>query len=514
MCSLNPRLSYGVHSNTSHNAVTALLVRSFFIDKGGDLLLPIKASVTKDAIRSLLWPIVSEVRCQDFQKWTLEQFVESYKDKNVQYKRYLKIMEIIEEGKWTKAKFKKTAAFLKDEKTNFSLKMYAAARIIQSADYIYHMILGCWIKPLDEYIFKAIDTVERSPATIAKGYNALELAENLFTKWKQFEHPIVLSIDSTKFDANVGGNNKFAEEFLYSAAADSLELKRLLKYQRKITGRFRLKDRDVFYKLPQGRRSGDMNTGGGNSIISYAKTKYLIQHCKITKYAMAINGDDVLLFVERDDHMKIVKNIDTTEKLWGFYTEIDSIATSFEQIEFCQMHPIQYQPDKYVMARNILAVLQKDTTTIKNYNTDDQRRAYMKAIADSGLAMAGGLPFYTQYYTAINRGSEGKRKQNITIERNGMYYMARGMNLKEMDVDYDLALLSISSAFNISTFQIHRLESLFDQMVMTCKTVIPQSYNQYFADLYGCGQTNLSPVVKLNRYKFAAYNLEQGCWDI
>jgi hypothetical protein len=194
---------------------------------------------------------------------------------------------------------------------------------------------------------------------------------------------------------------------------------------------------------------------------------------------------------------------------WGFYTAIDSISYTMEGIEFCQCHPIQYEYGRYVMVRK-LACIQKDLCTVKKWNTHLERRSYLKAIADGGLACTQGLPIFTSFYKMINKASIGRRSKKIVLEKGGLYYLSKGVNLSQLNINYNLAVSSMCIAFNITFADIQKLESIFESTEMTTKNTDDfLNYNNQFYTTLRPGQSR-QDLLTVTRYDFACYNCPVG----
>jgi hypothetical protein len=87
--------------------------------------------------------------------------------------------------------------------------------------------------------------------------------------------------------------------------------------------------------------------------------------------------------------------------------------------------------ERYVMVRNMLSTLNKDTISIVPLRTPKEYRAWLKSIADCGISLTGGIPVMQEFYMMFDRSSLGEkaRKESDTL-KTGMQMLAKGMDRK------------------------------------------------------------------------------------
>lgn len=108
--------------------------------------------------------------------------------------------------------------------------------------------------------------------------------------------------------------------------------------------------------------SGDMNTALGNCMLMCCLVMAYMD-AKCIPYDFINNGDDVVLFCERK-HQHLLEDIPTWFDRMGFEMVVEAPVYELEQIEFCQMHPIQLGYDDYTMVRNYPSSIAKDLTCL------------------------------------------------------------------------------------------------------------------------------------------------------
>lgn len=332
---------------------------------------------------------------------THDQFVDFYKGpRRLVYQRA--VDGLVMEPVRPRDAFLKT--FVKAEKLNFSVKNDPAPRVIQPRDPRYNVEVGCFLRPLEHKMYDAIDTVFKSP-TIMSPYNAFTQARILRDCWDQFNDPVCVGLDASRFDQHVSVQALEFEHSVYDAIFKSSKLRWLLRMQLHNHGIARASDGFFRYEKRGSRMSGDMNTSMGNKILMCLMAKSYLDTLPF-KCRFVNNGDDCLVFTER-------KNLESLESMeryfrdFGFNIVRETPVTEFEMVEFCQTKPVCCN-SVWRMVRNVKTCLTKDVTCVNLGHNVEMYRRLLKDIGVSGLATAADVPVLGAFYRMLSRfGTDG-----------------------------------------------------------------------------------------------------------
>jgi len=300
----------------------------------------------------------------------------------------------------------KVRMFLKDDKYH-TLKI-GAPRCIQYRSKRYCLPLATYLHPLEQYVYTWMDA--SNTPIFAKARNLSQRGLDIETKFNFFIRPAVISLDHSKFDCHVNKQLLELEHKFYNNCCRSDLLRRLLSWQKMNIGST---SNGVSYKTMFTRMSGDQNTGLGNSIINYAMTKALlvgIKHC------LYIDGDDFLIFVERED----VDRIDPKAyEQFGMSTKLDSVATEIEYVDFCQCRPV-FNGVAYTMVRSPFRMLERVQWGVGKF-AKPYIVNYLTSIGQCCLSLGMGLP--VEQYVGYKLSQLNGRRKVIT----DMHYIANRM---------------------------------------------------------------------------------------
>jgi hypothetical protein len=337
--------------------------------------------------------------------------------------------------------------FVKCEKVNFSAKPDAAQRGISPRSPRYNCKVGPFVKRIEKKVYKIIERVFGAP-TVFKGMNARQSGLTLRAHWDHFDDPVAVGLDASRFDQHVSApalryEHTFYMRFFYNCR----ELGSYLRMQLSNRGFGRAPDGVVKFRLKGKRMSGDMNTGLGNCLLMCSMVYSFCVDKTIVKFRLANNGDDCVLIVERRDLAKL-KDLHPWFLNLGFNMVCELPVFVFEEIEFCQTHPV-WTPDGWIMVRNVPTSIAKDCLSLKPL---DHPMVYMRwcaSVAECGISLTGGIPIVQEFYSALARASCGvdPLRQEPTLET-GFARLAIGMNRKYAEVDA-MTRVSFWRAFGI-----------------------------------------------------------------
>jgi hypothetical protein len=291
-------------------------------------------------------------------------------------------------------------AFVKFEKQDVG----KAPRIINPRSPRYNLVLGKYLKHAEHRFFRAINRAfgSRTDATVIKGYNADDSARILHQKWCVFDDPVAIGLDASKFDMHVSkAALNYEHSFYHLLFPGSSQLRWLLKQQLVNKGVAWARDGTVKFKLDGTRCSGDLNTSLGNCIIMCALI-YAYSRWRGIDVELANNGDDCVVFMEREHALSFRVGLSEWFKRKGFAMTVEDTVDEFERVEFCQSRPVQLSTG-WRMVRNLLACLQKDPMCLLDIPNDKVLRKWYAAIGTCGDRLTRGVPVLNEFYQLFLR---------------------------------------------------------------------------------------------------------------
>jgi hypothetical protein len=285
---------------------------------------------------------------------------------------------------------------------------------------------------------------------VAKHKNIYDVADMFVEARDQFVDPVYFGIDAAKFDMHVTADVLRLEHsvYLHMYNNDPL-LRKLLSWQVHNVGHGVASDGSLRFEIEGTRFSGDINTSLGNVMIMVNLISSYFD--KKINYRLINNGDDAYVICERKD-AHVVPGFVAHAKTCGFRIELEAPVYELEHVRFCQMAPIEYEPNKYVMVRDPVNLLQKDIMSTHDLRNKQIREKWMYAVGYGGLAMYGNIPvlrnFYNYYYKCGNPDSkmlQGDRE----ILNSAYFYWGKGL-LPEYRPITDTCRISYFKAFDVT----------------------------------------------------------------
>lgn len=316
-------------------------------------------------------------------------------------------------------------AFVKAEKICLKDKVDPDPRVIQPRDPRYNVEVGRYLKPIEKSLYQAVARIFHEP-TIFKGFNAAQSGKIMRNKWDKYRSPVAVGLDASRFDQHVSREALEWEHSIYNHVfRNDPELMRLLEWQISNKGVGYCTDGRLEYSVDGCRMSGDMNTALGNCIIMCALVHAFCSD-RLPKFSLANNGDDCVLIFE-SCYLDRINDLGKWFLEMGFTMKVEAPVYEFEQIEFCQTHPV-YDGSDYIMVRNFPASLSKDAISIKPLSSKSYYYGWMKAVGDSGVSLTGGMPVLQSYYRSFQRaGALGKEIGLDSVHETGLRVFAHGM---------------------------------------------------------------------------------------
>lgn len=350
-------------------------------------------------------------------------------------------------------------AFVKAEKYNFTKKPNPAPRIIQPRDPRFIVESGRHIKVIEKKIYERLNNLF-GHTTIFKGLNAEDRGRILHEKWSDFVDPVAVGLDAKRFDQHV---SRTALEWEHSIYRKFFPHNRffawLLRLQLRNVGFARCNSGTVKYTVDGCRMSGDSNTALGNCLIMSSLVYAYAKQLGI-RIRLANDGDDCVVIMERR-HLELF-SLDLEEFFIeaGFSLTVETPVYVFEEIEFCQCHPV-FDGEKYIMVRDLRVAISKDCVAMKPLDNDRVFKMWMAAVGQGGISLTGGIPVWQNFYNTLNNLSEGASPLSDMTMNTGMKLMGKGMFRKYAEPT-PASRLSFFLAFGISPYEQEVLEQFYD----------------------------------------------------
>jgi len=417
---------FGVHNNSLNNGRRALVERVFRYRNAGGQLVPPPPCAANVPLR--LGRFTKALRRHLFlhRPCSRQAFAEMYRGRRRDV--YLRAVESLVHQPLTPADSNVTGAFVKAEKINFTVKADPAPRVIQPRTPRYNVEVGRYLKPLEAGVYEGIAEVFGGP-TVMKGLSAEGVARELHGMWEQFQRPVAVGLDASRFDQHVRAEMLRWEHSVYEgcfAGIDKSELRGLLQRQLINKGTMRCADGSIKYQVSGSRMSGDMNTSLGNCLIMCALVHTLAAERGI-KVRLANNGDDCVVIMEERDLRKFVTGLKEWFWAFGFNMKVEDPVRVFEGIEFCQAHPV-FDGVVWVMVRNPSTTVSKDAMTpVRDFGHGSGARKWLWAVGECGMRMAGGIPVVQEHYAAFLRHGVSGLGYNPCVHETGMAFLAAGL---------------------------------------------------------------------------------------
>jgi len=336
------------------------------------------------------------------------------------------------------------STFVKAEKINLSKKEDPAPRVIQPRTPRYNLEVGRYLKLFERELCHGFEIVFGYPVVL-KGMNADGVGTWLHNHWTQFDRPVAVGIDATRFDQHVSVDALKWEHSVYNGVFRSAELARLLKWQLSNRGFGRVEGHCIKYRKEGCRMSGDINTGMGNCLLM---SSMILAYCESAnlRVRLANNGDDCVLFVDERDLPQLA-GLDGWMLDFGFTLTHDAPCYTLEHVQFCQQYPLQVG-DGWRMVRDPRVAMSKDCVSLLSWDTLQDIEEWAGAIGACGMSLTSGVPVWEAWYSRLCAvGRVAGRGATERIWDSGLGYAARGVVAAEVTPE---ARVSFYRAFGIT----------------------------------------------------------------
>jgi len=456
--SCSPRIAFGVHDGCHSNLLRAVLERVFYVEEGGQFLPPPApeegAWTALDYVGRLIVHYVGYPR-----SLTREEFVETSRPQKRQL--YRNAVDSLKLSKVSRADAE-VHGFVKCEKLDFEAKVDPAPRLIQPRDPRYNVAVGVYLRPLEHKVYHAIDVLFYTRGchkhTVAKGHNFAKRGRILQEKFSRFKRPRALAFDARRFDQHVSVDALRFEHRVYVGCFQGHRLLAwLLSWQLRTIFSSKTADGSVRFEKDGGRCSGDMNTALGNVLIVCCLLYHLTRGFDVEVYD---DGDDFVLICEEEDVARLTALITEGFLRYGFVLTMGPTASVLEKIEFCKTQPV-FDGVRWTMIRDPRTALAKDACTTLPVLGAKTVQSYLAAVGECGESVAGGMPIWNSFYSALKRESGGVAPGRFPELETGMWWNSRGMRRRFGAVS-TAARVSFWRAFDLTPAEQEVTERYFD----------------------------------------------------
>jgi hypothetical protein len=422
LCGFAHGQDYNVYSNNLAAIERGIKERIFYVDYGSGFVPPVKPlpNVICKSLKDV--EAYFEQVVQYATPMTARQFAGSYVGRRrTNYERACDSLDKVA----ITGKDAYVSSFVKAEKYNFTAKTNPAPRIIQPRGPRYIVESGRYIKPIEKKIYKHINTMFGS-TTIFKGLNAEQRGQAMRDHWLSFDEPVAIGLDAKRFDQHVSVEALQWEHSIYRKFYPGDKFfAQLLYWQLVNTGYARCREGIVKYKSEGCRMSGDVNTALGNCLLMSSLVYAYAKVCDV-KIRLANDGDDCVVVLEKRELNQFKDGLGEWFVRHGFSMTVEVPVAIFEQIEFCQSHPV-WDGAQYIMVRDPRVAISKDCVAIKPLDNHNIRKMWCAAVGQGGMSLTGGIPVWQDFYAQLITLSQGAKELVDQTMNTGMKLLAKGM---------------------------------------------------------------------------------------
>jgi hypothetical protein len=292
-------------------------------------------------------------------------------------------------------------------------------------------------------------------------------------KSSNFSDPVWITLDASRFDLHVSKEQLRTEHSVYLAMLNDPEFQRLLSWQ--LVNHGRVRNLGLKYTSDGGRMSGDMNTAVGNCVLMLLMVAELMERIACPKFDVLDDGDDIIVIVEKGWEKVLKERAFDIFLDFGHEVKIENIAYEFEDLEWCQCHPVEIEQGRWKLVRSPVKILTKGISGTKYFtNPDDStRRKLINSVGHCELVLNAGVPVLQAYAQMCIRNSG--TSEILKFDTVDEYYHRiqrelRGMNMtlddvRAREVTFE-ARCSFERAFGITVDDQLELEEWFENLTV------------------------------------------------
>lgn len=451
-------LELGIYKSTVQEGLAGLLERVFYVKDEETKGWVRPPSPQAGVLRRVFQGLRRDSEFTPVSEISVEEFLSRYKGQKLSI--YQRAAEELRNYGFDRRRDTAVVAFVKDERQQRG----KAPRLIRPYSVTFNLLFGCYIYPLEKAVYRCIDGLYGCP-TVTKGLNSSEVASAMRHKWLMFDDPVCVITDCSRFDQHCSVEalreaKRYCKWFLKLGGGDLVEFDQLWEMTVKSSGLVSCDDGIIRYRV-----DGTLNSGlSSTSLCGVLIVCALLRHiCGIAgvRHQLISAGDDTNIIMERRDLDAVLPLLKPFALTAGFTLKVDGVVDEFERVDFCQCRPV-YDGEVWVMVRNPATSIPKDLLSSKRFTKDIERLAHMRAIADCGISLAGGIPVIQSFYCMYRRLAGDV--PIAVLERNGFYHLSRNMTRGVRPISDD-ARLSFYKAFGVDYHTQLVLEGFFDHVV-------------------------------------------------
>jgi hypothetical protein len=297
----------------------------------------------------------------------------------------------------------KVTAFVKSEKFDPNAKRNPDPRMIQLRNPRYNVEVGVYMRPMEKLLYTCKGPM--GDRCIAKGLAPRQRASLLVRKMGRFDHPVVLSIDCSRWDKHLSLDVLKVEHSVYLGLCNDPYFRWLLTLQQRNEV---VTSTGVRYTALGNRMSGDMNTALGNCLVMSLMVRAYAQEIGLQRWDYLDDGDDCLILVESRDESLVRETLQPVFKEFGQEVKLENRAMFPEEVVFCQSRPI-FDGKQWTFVRDWRKALSHDCCGTRKWHVPQLVRGMLRAVGLCNLALNEGIPILQSWALAcIRNGASAK----------------------------------------------------------------------------------------------------------
>lgn len=372
-----------VHSNCMHSEWAALVERH---------LLPVDVPCDADLQpmereRDILVGRLKAMSLGPLVPWKHQRVVDCYE--GPKRRKYQEALESLLKDGPVERRDAAITAFVKAEKR--LLRKPKQPRCIQFRTARYTLALMAYLRPVIKLVSRIhTTTYPGQPRTKASpaGLNAHERAALIIKKFESVPDCVALSMDVSGFDYRVSAELLRFEHSVYKRLyPNDPVLERYLSYQYLNRGRT---GKGIKYWCYGRRMSGDANTSVGNWLLMYMMLMTAHTEARVP-WEMIIDGDDVIVFVQRKHAKRAERVLVDTFARSGHRLVVEGIFTRWSEIVYSQAK-IVWGHGGWRLSRNPWKVIGTAFAGHKHFHEKKGGQRALRTLAQGLLASNLGVP--------------------------------------------------------------------------------------------------------------------------
>jgi len=344
--------------------------------------------------------------------------------------------------------------FVKADKEH-AVDIEKASRLIQYMKPTGALEMGRFTHAIESQIYSLQD--KYNTKIFGKGGNLHEMGEDLNRKREQFQNPVYLLLDASKFDAHVSTEMlQMVAEWYLNLVEDPKQRSYVAWLWKHTFTNYGTTKNGIRYKTNGTRMSGHMDTGLGNSLIMYSMLVSYLKIVGITKYSLSVNGDDSVIIIEKPD---VGRASDLScFKSFGFKMKFE-MTDDFSKMDYCQTRPVNTKYG-WMLARSPERILARVGFSVNKF-CKKKIRDYLYSLGKGEEAINFGLPIGYALGQALVQSTPGGKMLALNRKRYISYTRQKFWNTGLVAEVDQVARMSYQEAWDITVEDQIALEQSF-----------------------------------------------------